>query len=139
MSYPSCWCSSASSSYRDHSGGEITFGKAFTLGISITAISCIFYVVTWEIVYFNFLHGFADQYGAHLIEKMKAAGATPAAIQAQLEQIKKYKQLLDNPFTNAAMAFIEPFPIGLVVTLISAAVLRRKTQRQLPPDALPAR
>jgi uncharacterized protein YybS (DUF2232 family) len=118
-------------SYRDNVGnGQITFSKAFAVGISITLISCICYVVTWEILYFNFLPDFMDKYGAHIIEKMKTSGASAAAIQTQLQQLKKYKELYDNPLINAAMTFIEPFPIGLVVTLISAAILRRKAQSQ---------
>src|ERR1700732_3022937 len=63
-------------SYRDNVGnGQIIFTKAFAVGISITLISCIFYVVTWEILYFNFLPDFMDKYGAHMIEKLKASGA----------------------------------------------------------------
>jgi hypothetical protein len=125
-------------SYRDNAGGQITFSKAFTVGISITVISCICYVVTWEILYFNFLPDFMDKYGAHMVEKLKASGASAAAIQAQVEQVKKYKEMYDNPLINAAMTFIEPFPIGLVITLISAAVLRRKPQAQAAQSPLPA-
>jgi len=33
---------------------------------------------------------------------------------------------MDNPLTNAAITFTEPFPVGLIITLISAAVLRKK-------------
>src|SRR4051812_2857724 len=47
-------------SYRDHAGnGRITFFKAFAVGICITLISCLFYVGTWEILYYNFLPDFA--------------------------------------------------------------------------------
>jgi hypothetical protein len=126
-------------SYRDNVGnGQITFKKAFAVGISITLISCIFYVVTWEILYFNFLPDFMDKYGAYMIAKLKASGAGPAAIQAQIEQVKKYKEIEDNPLLNAVMTFIEPFPIGLAITLISAAVLRKKMQSQPAPSTLPA-
>ena len=126
-------------SYRDNAGnGQITFSKAFAVGICITLISCIFYVVTWEIIYFNFMHDFMDEYGAHMIEKLKASGASMAAIQAQLQQQEKFKELYENPFFNAAMTFIEPFPVGLVITLVSAAVLRRKPQSQPAQSPLPA-
>ena len=126
-------------SYRDNVGnGQITFTKGFAVGISITLISCICYVVTWEVLYFTVLHGFMDKYGAYMVEKLKASGASPAAIQAQLQQVKKYKELYDNPLINAAMTFIEPFPIGLVITLISAAVLRKKAQSHPAQSPLPA-
>jgi hypothetical protein len=121
--------------YRDNIGdGQITFSKAFAVGLSITLISCIIYVVTWEVIYYNFIPGFWDAYGAHVVEKLTAAGANPAAIQAKLEQARKYKELYKNPLFNAALTFIHPFPIGLVITLISALVLRRKP-RSLPEQS----
>src|SRR6516162_4174152 len=121
--------------YRDNIGnGQITFLKAIAVGLSITLISCIIYVVTWEVIYYNFIPGFWDSYGAHLVQKLTASGASPATIQAKLEQIRKYKELYKNPFFNAVLTFIHPFPIGLVMTLISALVLRRKP-RSLPEQS----
>jgi|SRR5579864_644528 len=118
-------------SYRDNVGnGQITFGKAFVVGLGITLISCVCYVVTWEILYFRFLPGFMDKYSAYMVQKLQASGASAATIQAQVDQMKKYKEMYDNPLINAAMTFIEPFPVGLGITLISAAVLRRKPRAQ---------
>ena len=126
-------------SYRDNVGhGRITFTDGFVVGISITLISCVFYVVTWEGLYFTVLHDFMDKYGAYMIGKLKASGASAAAAQAQLQQLKKYKELYENPLFNAAMTFIEPFPVGLLITLISAAVLRKKPQSQPAQSPLPA-
>ena len=126
-------------SYRDNIGnGQITFTKAFAVGISITLISCVFYVVTWEVLYFNFLHDFMDKYGAYMVEKLKASGASPAAVQVQVQQLKKFKEQYENPLFNSLMTFIEPFPIGLAITLLSAAVLRKKAQSQPAPSPLPA-
>lgn len=114
-------------SYRDNVlNGHITFGQAFVVGISITIISCLCYVVSWEVIYYNFLPNFWDHYGAQVMEKAKASGASAAAIQAQAEQIKKYKEMYANPLLNGAMTFLEPFPVGLLITLISAGVLRRR-------------
>jgi hypothetical protein len=114
-------------SYRDNVGsGEITFLKAFTVGICITVITCICYVVTWEIIYFNFMPDFMDKYNAVVIEKLKASGASAAAVQEQIQKLNKFKEQYANPFFNMAITFIEPFPVGLLITLISAAVLKRK-------------
>jgi len=116
-------------SYRDNIGaGEITFGKAFAIGIGITVISSLFYVVTWEIAYFNFMHDFMDKYGAYMVEKAKSSGATAEALKKTTEQVEMYRRVYENPLTNGAMTFLEPFPVGLLVTLLSAAVLRRKPQ-----------
>jgi hypothetical protein len=114
-------------SYRDQvGGGQISFGRGFAVGMCIMLITCIFYVVTWEIIYFNFMHDFMDKYAAHVIEKARAAGASAAAIQAKTQQMEAMKKMYENPMYNAAITFIEPFPVGLLIALISAAVLRRK-------------
>jgi hypothetical protein len=116
-------------SYRDNlAGGAITFGRGFGIGIGITLISCLFYVVTWEIVYFNFLHGFMDSYFAQQIQKVQSAPGAPEAIQAKVAAIRHSQQLYENPWVNALYTFIEPFPVGLLITLISAVVLRKKQQ-----------
>ena len=118
-------------SYRDNVGkGHITFGRAFLVGLAITLISCTFYVVTWEVIYFKLMPDFMDKYGAHVLQKMQASGATAAAIQQKSEEINKLKVMYKNPLFNAAMTFIEPFPVGLVITLLSAAVLRKKAPSQ---------
>jgi hypothetical protein len=120
-------------SYRDNiGGGEITFGRAFTVGILITLITCAFYVVSWEILYYTFLHDFPEKYGNYVIEKARASGATPEQLAKQLEEVKQMKALLDNPLLAPAVIFIsEPLPVGLVMTLISALILRKR-RKQVP-------
>lgn len=114
-------------SYRENvGGGYITFGRAFKVGILITLISCVFYVITWEIVYFNFLPDFMDKYANYLMESARASGASAEEIAAQREQMQRMMDLYQNPFFNGLFTFMEPFPIGLLVTLISAAVLRKR-------------
>jgi hypothetical protein len=46
--------------------------------------------------------------------------------------------MYENPLINSAMTFLEPLPVGIVITLISAAVLRKKAQGQPAESALPA-
>jgi hypothetical protein len=122
-------------SYRDNVGnGEISFGRAFTVGILITLITCAFYVISWEILYYTVLHDFPEKYGNYLVEKSRASGATPEQMAQQQEEIKQMKALLDNPLLAPAVIFIsEPLPVGLVMTLISAAILRkRRKQVEVP-------
>jgi len=123
-------------SYRDnHAGGVITFGRGFTIGLGITLISCVIYVVAWEIVYFNFMSHSMDNYFAQLIAKAQSSPGTPEAIQAKVAAARHQQQMYQNPFVNGLYTFIEPFPVDLVVTLISAAILRRKPRPQ--PASLP--
>lgn len=114
-------------SYRDNVlGGRISFGQGFRAGILITLISCLFYVSAWLVVYYNFMPDFADRYSAHLIEEERAKGASQADIDAIRQDGQEMKAMLDNPLVNAAVSFTEPFPVGLLITLVSAAVLKKQ-------------
>jgi hypothetical protein len=115
-------------SYRDNIlNGQISFGRAFSCGILIALITTVCYVATWEILYFNFMPHFMDGYFAAEIHKVQSAGLDPATTAAKVAEIEHSQQMYQNPFVNMAYTFIEPLPVGLIITLISAAVLRRKT------------
>ena len=114
-------------SYRDNQlEGKITFGRAFGVGMLITLISCVFYVVAWEIEYATMFSDFADKYAAFAMEQARASGADEAAMAAKAAEMADMKKVMDNPIVRPLFIFIEPFPVGLLVTLISAAVLRKK-------------
>ncbi|HKO61090.1 MAG TPA: DUF4199 domain-containing protein [Pyrinomonadaceae bacterium] len=114
-------------SYRENVGfGRVTFRRAFAVGALITLIISVFYVLTWQIMYFNFMPNFVNDYAAYLVEKMRASGATPEAIEAKLQEMREFKKLYDNPLLNAAITLIEPIPVGLLLSLISSFILRKK-------------
>jgi hypothetical protein len=118
-------------SYRDNTlDGRISFGRAFACGILITLITTACYVATWEILYFNFMPHFMDSYFAAQIHKIQSAGLDPATTAARVAAIQHSQQLYQNPLVNMAYTFMEPLPVGLIITLISAAVLRKKTPPQ---------
>ena len=115
--------------YRDSQPGRpLTFAAAFNVGLLITLISCVFYVATWLVMYYQFMPDFADKYAARIVEGLRAKGAPQTQIDEAIKQGVQLKALLANPFMNAAMTFTEPFPVGLLVTLVSAATLRRKAE-----------
>jgi hypothetical protein len=124
-------------SYRDNlAGGVITFGRGFTIGLGISLISCVIYVITWEIIYFNFMSHSMDSYFAHMIQKAQSSPGTPEAIQAKVAAIQRSAQQYQNPFINALYTFIEPFPVDLFITIVSAIILRKKPQPN-PPHSQP--
>ena len=119
-------------SYRENvGGGYITFGRGFKVGILIVLISSICYVLTWEFVYRQWLPDFPDKYGSYVLEKARAKGASPAELAEQEKEINNMKWILQSPLLSAGVAFLEPMPVGLVMTLISAAILRRRRKEEL--------
>jgi hypothetical protein len=117
-------------SYRDNVlGGQITFGKGFTAGLLITLISCAIYVAAWLVEYYTIMPDFGDKYAAYLVEDIRAKGGGQAEIEDMKKRGDEAKAMLANPLINAAVTFTEPFPVGLLVTLISAAVLRTQAPK----------
>ena len=127
-------------SYRDHvAGGAISFGKAFQVGLFITLIACAMYVIAWEIAYFNFFPDFLDQYSAHVLAKMRSTGASEAEIRETTAKMAELAKHYDNPLFNSAVTFMEVFPVGLIMTLISAGIVRRrKPPQDAPASVVPA-
>src|ERR1700735_754677 len=124
-------------SYRDNIlAGQISFGRAFACGILITLITTVCYVAMWEVLYFNFMPHFMDSYFAAQIHKVQSSGLDPAATAARVAAIEHSQQLYQNPLVNMAYTFMEPFPVGLIIPLVSAAILRRKAPAE--PTANPA-
>lgn len=115
-------------SYRDnHANGTISFGKGFTVGILITLIACVMYGLAWEITYSQIGPEFTEKMMDKYYEDMKSEGATEAELEAAKKEWESFGEMYKNPvFRFVFTIFVEMFPVGLVITLISAAILRRK-------------
>ena len=116
-------------SYRDNvAGGSVSFGRALAVGTLIVVISSLCYVATWEVIYYKFRPDFAEKYAAATIQQAKRSGASDAEIQRKTVEMQQFAENYKNPLFNFAMTFIEPLPVGLVIALFSAGVLRRKSE-----------
>lgn len=114
-------------SYRDNvAGGTVGFGRALAIGALITALASVCYVVTWEVLYFNFEHDFLRKEQAHELDKARAKGASEEALAKKKAEMDKFAIMYDNPAINAAFTFIEPLPVGLLIAFVTAGVLSRK-------------
>ena len=119
--------------YRDvECGGVIGFGRAFGLGVAMAVVAGIVYALGWEIFIavsgFDFMTGYTND----LVATMRAEGAAQAAIDAKIAEMAEMKAMYDNPMMRIPMIFAEIAPVGLIVALVSAAVLRN-------PKVMPAR
>ncbi len=114
-------------SFRDnHLHGAIPFGRAFVLGLSIAGVASLFYAISWEIIFNLFMPDFMDQYANMCIAKAKAGNATEAELQKVMSQIDQMRGLYKNPFLRFGVTMAEILPVGILVALISAAILRKK-------------
>lgn len=114
-------------SYRDTVlGGAITFRRALGVGTLITLVASLCYVASWQVIYYGFAPDFAEKYAAASIERARADGATEAELARQRERMEHWAELYHNPLFNAGMTLMEPLPVGLIMTLVCAGMLRRK-------------
>jgi hypothetical protein len=116
--------------YRDkYNGGVISFGKAFKIGILIVLLASTIYVVAWLVDYYFFIPDFLDKYAAHTLDKLKASGASQIEIEKETKEMADFAGMYKNPLINAMMTYTEILPVGLVVTLISSLILKRKAAK----------
>jgi hypothetical protein len=114
-------------SYRDNVlGGSIGFGRAFSVGILIAVIGSLCYVATWEVLYYKFMPDFYAKYAQSAVAQARASGQSDAEVAKTQAAMDDMVKNAGNPAWVAAMTFVEPFPVGLIVALVSAGVLRRK-------------
>lgn len=110
-----------------YNGGVISFGKAFQVGLFITLIAATIYVIVWMIDYYVFIPDFADKYAAQGIKKLQESGASAEALAKKTKEMEEFSRMYKNPFFNALITYTEIVPVGLLVSLISALALKRKT------------
>jgi len=116
--------------YRDkYNGGVISFGKAFKIGAMIVLIASTIYVVAWLIDYFFFIPDFMEKFSAQELDKLKSSGASQIEIDKETKEMANFTKMYKNPFFNAMMTYVEILPVGLIVTLISSLILKRKTAK----------
>jgi hypothetical protein len=114
-------------SYRDNQlNGSITFGNAFKVGALITLVAALGYAISWEF-YINLLApDFMEKYAAFSVEKARSGNMTEAELQAMITRMDQMKVMYKNPILRFGMTLMESLPVGIMVSLISAAVLRKK-------------
>lgn len=113
-------------SYRDNHGGNITFLKGLQVGILISLIAAVCYGLSWETYYRTDGGDFIEQYSVQYIDDMRANGASEAEVAQTQKEMAEFAEQYKNFFVRFGMTLMEILPVGIIVTLVSAGLLRRK-------------
>ena len=118
--------------FRDkYKEGVISFAKAMKLALGITLIASTIYVAVWLIEFYVFIPDFMDKYTASHIQQVKSSGLSLPALQKQVADMESMRDAYDhNPLMVILFTYLEIVPVGLIISLISALLLKRK---QRPP------
>lgn len=115
----------------DELGGVIRFGTAFGLGLGITVVASVIYVTAWEVNLAMNDDDFIEGYTASVIADLEAGGVQGEALQAEIEEMERLRERYSHPLFRLPITFMEIFPVGLLITLASAGLLRN-------PEVMPA-
>ena len=98
--------------------------EALGVGLGISAIACAFYVLGWEAYLWSTDYTFMAKFTASQLAKMQAAGASAADIAKFKADMAGYAELYARPLTRMLVTLSEIAPVALLVSLISAGLLR---------------
>lgn len=106
---------------RNENNGIVPFGKAFLCGLGIVFISSTIYVFTWLIIYYNFFPDFMEHYCDLALKE-----TPPEELVAKKAEMEEYKEMYKSPIGVILLTYMEMFPVGIVIALISALILKKK-------------
>lgn len=114
--------------YRDRfNNGQLSFGKGLQLGLLILLAPAIVFGV-FNVIYVELNPEFMDQYYNYQVSQIRASlPATEAT--AKIEEMEKQKEMFMSPAVQFGAMFLSVFAVGLVVTVISALLLRRNSAK----------
>ena len=119
-------------SYRDNvAAGSVTFWRALTVGLMITAVASVCYVATWELVGRRMAPDYVEKYAAYEVDKLRKSGASETEVAAKAKEMREFNEMYKKPLNNIALTLIEPLPVGILLTLIAAGVLSRKRRPKM--------
>ncbi|MFD2587118.1 DUF4199 domain-containing protein [Croceitalea marina] len=101
--------------------GKIGFSKAFKTGALICFVASTFYVVVGLLYYYFFVPDFIDVYADYLIKN-----SAPDEVEATTAQMANFKEMYKNPLFAILITYMEVFPIGMIVALFSAFIVKKK-------------
>ncbi|WP_128545440.1 DUF4199 domain-containing protein [Larkinella soli] len=117
--------------YRDrYNSGVISFGQAFKIGLFVTLITSTIYVLIWLIEFYLFIPDFMDKYTAHVMRELRESGAGPAELESKAAEMANFGEMYKNPVLVVLFTYAEVFPIGLVISLLCALILKRNSGGQ---------
>ena len=108
-------------------GGAIGFWPALAVGLGVSVVAGVFYVLAWELTIALSGRDFAGAFAQMMIDGARAGGAPGAALDKAVAEARGFEASYRNPLYRMPLTFTEIFPVGVLVSLVSAALLSRRT------------
>jgi len=113
--------------YRDeYLNGAITFWGGLKIGLLISLVAALIYSASWEVYQVVADPDFIEFYKKCYLSELQSGGASAEEIAKATEEIDQMMVLYKNPILRVLMTMMEIFPVGLIISVIAAALLRKK-------------
>ena len=112
----------------NHLDGHINFGKALKIGIGICLVASMFYISLWMIMSETIAKDFMSNYFQQSIDQINASNLSAADTKIKIDEVKGFQEMYKNPLVKIGMTFLEIFPVGFLISLISAFLLKNKEE-----------
>ncbi len=118
-------------SYRDRElNGVISFGKALAIGLLITLVAGVVYASVWDVYYRFYGQNFMASYAEHAVANLEKEGADPEKIAATRAEMAEFGEHYKNFFIRFGFTVMEILPVGLLISLATAAIVRKRSGSQ---------
>ena len=123
-------------SYRDnYAEGRLKFLKGVQVGVLISLTAGVLYwggAVSYGVTHPGFNERFMQKFTELKVGQLQQQGAPQEQIDKAKAEVEMMQGLFKNPILFFLICMVEILPVGVIVTLVSAGLLRR---RELLPAA----
>jgi Protein of unknown function (DUF4199) len=112
--------------FRNEKPENYKYSSALLIGLGISLICSLMYVITWEIAFNNFVPDFMDKYAAFYIQGLEKDGMAAAEIAIEKAKMDEQVVMYQKTWYRMGITFTEIFPMGLLVSLVAPIFVRKK-------------
>ncbi|WP_084421233.1 DUF4199 domain-containing protein [Henriciella litoralis] len=105
-------------------GGVIKFLPAFGMGLAISLVASIIYALGWELTLATTGLDFIGPYTEAAIQSARESGMSGDELAAFIENKRGFADMYNDPVYRFPITMLELLPVGVLVSLVSAALLR---------------
>lgn len=116
----------ALSNFRKNEPEKYNYKNGLFIGLGISLLCSIMYVITWDIAFNNFVPDFMVKYSEFYLKNLEAKGVSTAEFAEAKEQMAEYVKMYDITWYRMGVTFTEIFPMGLLVSVIAPIIIRKK-------------
>jgi hypothetical protein len=113
--------------YKQNIGnGTISFGRALSIGLLISLVASVIYALSWMLIHKFMMPDFYEKYAAYEKASLQAENASPEKLQALQQSMEGMMKMVANPVFEFLFTLIEPLPVGIIISFVSALILKKK-------------